>query len=675
MLSRCPTRRLPGCALSALVCLTACQAHALTSGQIANPIGRIARIFDPQLVKTEDRVSWLTDRVATFSEHREHAMKFGLGYRGCRTKTGAPDPTVTLDLGGTYPIETIYLVPAQREFLEDPGIFPKRFTIEVSNRADFAQRTVIFTSGSPTAFHTASSSGNPIPFRAQDDARYVRLTVHEGHTQGTLDLFGLSEIAVISDGDPISFGATVSSMGDLNAQGIWYPEALIDGRTPLGIWQNATRPNSDAGESVTVSNTNEKVSWTIALEQDAPIDRVVLFPYQLNRSSESSIFSDALTVHLRSADGKEERLAYEWSNPLPGASSMTPLVIPIGKKAAKSIKITGLRPFLMGETKLHAMSELEVWSYGRNLAANLPVTRSHGGKETTVSSLTDGFASQKQILPVAVWFAQLHERGRIERELEDLRPVHRQLASESELNATWGSAVILGLTFLIPVFIVERRRLMSRDQIDQLRKRIASDLHDDIGSNLGSISLIARTARKDLVRLQGPEEVAEDLGEVESIARESSLAMRDIVWLLERRQDSIGDLVQRMRETAGRLLREINYTLECESNKTAAKLSLDAKRHLFLFYKEAIHNVLKHSHADRVSIRLWDEDDKLALEIMDNGVGLPLDPEQSQAAVHKLEDRARVLEGNLRIESSKESGTQIRLLVKRSHLTAHPTLA
>ena len=216
---------------------------------------------------------------------------------------------------------------------------------------------------------------------------------------------------------------------------------------------------------------------------------------------------------------------------------------------------------------------------------------------------------------------------------------------------------------------------MSREQIDQLRKRIASDLHDDIGSNLGSISLIARTARKDLVRLQGPEEVAEDLGEVESIARESSLAMRDIVWLLERRQDSIGDLVQRMHETAGRLLREITFTVECDSSKTAAKLSLDAKRHLFLFYKEAIHNVLKHSHADRVAIRLWDEDDKLALEISDNGIGLPAAEEPHNTTVHKLEDRARVLEGLLRIVSSKETGTQIRLFVKRSHLTAHPTLA
>ncbi|MEO7100565.1 MAG: histidine kinase [Luteolibacter sp.] len=659
-----------------MLCLAAClstvSAEAASTAQTVNPISRIARLFDSQLVKTEDRVTWLDSRVSTFAQHREHSMKVGLGYRGYRSKAGEPDPSVTLDLGKAFPISTVFLVPAQREFVEDLGIFPKRFTLELSNRADFAEKTILYTSGSISHL---STDGNPVPFSAHDTARYVRLTVHEGHNKGVIDLFGLSEIAVISDTEPVSFGAAVSSVGALDSPGIWYPSALTDGRTPLGIWQNGIKPGRVAGDSVTVSNSDDSVSWSVDLAQSAPLDRIVLFPYQLSKSFESSIIPESIAVHLQSEDNSDNELVYQWSNPLPGASSMTPLVIPLAGKSAKHIRLTGVRPCLMGDEKIQALSEIEIWSKGMNLAKGVNVNRTYAGKTSSVTSLTDGYTSEKQIIPVYVWLDQLYERGRIERELAALRPVHNQLASESELNATWGSAVILGLTFLIPVFIVERRRLMSRDQLDKLRKRIASDLHDDIGSNLGSISLIARTARKDLVRLHGPEEVAEDLGEVESIARESSLAMRDIVWLLERRQDSIGDLVQRMRETAGRLLREINFTLECESNKTASKLSLDAKRHLFLFYKEAIHNVLKHSHANRVSIRLWDEDDKLALEILDNGIGLPTDEQQSPAAVRKLEDRARVLEGLLQIVSSKENGTQIRLLVKRSHLTAHPTLS
>ncbi len=659
--------------LALALCMAASSAEAETVAQVLNPISRIARVFDTQLVQTEDRVKWLDDRVNTFAQHREHAMKVGLGFRGYRSKVGDPDPTVTLDLGSSLPISTIFLVPTQREFLEDPGIFPKRFTIELSNREDFAQRIILFTSGNN---QFSPPGGIPVPFEARDSARFVRLTVHEGHQKGVIDLFGLSEMVVVSKGEPISLGAAVSSVGGMDQTGIWFPEALTDGRTPLGIWQNSVRPGNELGDAVEVASMEESVSWSLSFDGlTAPIDRIILFPYQLTRSFESSVFPESLTVHLNTGTGMDEELVYEWSNPLPGAGSMTPLVIPLSGRPAAGIRLTGVVPYAMGDQKVHALSEVEVWSKGTNLAKGQAVRREHGGATREISSLTDGYASEKQIIPMPVWLNQLYERGRIERELAALRPVHRQLASESELNATWGSAVILGLTFLIPVFIVERRRLMSRDQLDQLRKRIASDLHDDIGSNLGSISLIARTARKDLVRLHGPEEVAEDLGEVESIARESSLAMRDIVWLLERRQDSIGDLVQRMRETAGRLLREINYTLECDSNKTAAKLSLDAKRHLFLFYKEAIHNVLKHSQANSVSIRLWDEDDQLALEIFDNGIGIPMSDQESPAAVRKLEDRARVLEGLLQIASSKETGTQIRLLVKRSHLTAHPTMS
>lgn len=653
-------------------CWLPSQVEAAAIAQVTNPIARIARLFNSQLVKVEDRVTWLDSQVSSYSKHCEYPLKTGLGYRGARANNGSADPSITLDLGRELPIDQIFLVPSQREFLEDSGIFPKRFTLEVSKRADFIQSTVIYKSG---RIPHPQPDGSPALFTCRNSARYVKLTVQEGHMKEAQDLFGLAEFVVISQGEPVSFAATVETVGSLNVAGLWFPEALIDGRSPLGIWHNASKPKLNPGDAVMVENPEQSTTWSIRLDEASPLDRVILFPYQVNRSFDTSVFPESLVVRQTLEDGGMEETVFEWSNPLPGSSHMAPLMIPMKGRIAKTLSITATRPWIMGDRKLHAFSELEVWSGGQNLAKGREITRTNNGQSLTVTSLTDGYSSEKEIIPVGVWLHQLRERGRIEHELSHLRAAHRQLASNSELNATWGSAVILGLTFLIPVFIVERRRLMSKEQLDTIRKRIASDLHDDIGSNLGSISLIARTARKDLVRLQGPEEIAGDLNEVETIARESSLAMRDIVWLLERRQDSIGDLVQRMRETAGRLLREINYTLECESSKTTAKLSLDAKRHLFLFYKEAIHNVLKHSRADRVSIRLWDEDDKLALEIIDNGVGLPVNDRERPAAVIKLQDRARVLDGLLQISSSKENGTHIRLLVKRSHLTLHPALS
>lgn len=662
--------RLAGTSLTLAAYALPAPAQATPAAQVGDPISRIARIFDPQLVHVEDRVEWLTRQISTLSQYCEHPLKVGLGYRGYRSDRNAADPSIILDLGKQVPVDTIFLVPAQREFLEDSGIFPKRFTLEVSDREDFGQRTILYTSGSVPH---PPPNGIPVAFHAKGStARFVKLTVQEGHNKGTIDLFGLSEFVVISNGDPISFGATVHASGCLDAKGIWYPDALTDGRTPLGTWHNGIKNNTEPGDAVVVSSDQETATWTITLDSVNPVDRIVLFPYQVNRSFEASVLPESLTISFAQTDSDPGETVFEWNNPLPGAGHMTPLVIPIRGKSTKSVTVTATRPWTMGDRKIEALSEIEVWSDGKNLAKDMPVARQHNGQTLNVSSLTDGYSSEKIIAPVGTWLQQLADRGSIENELNSLKTVQRQLSTNSELNATWGSAVILGLTFLIPVFIVERRRLMSKEQLDQIRKRIASDLHDDIGSNLGSISLIARTARKDLARLHGPEEIDEDLGEVETIARESSLAMRDIVWLLERRQDSIGDLVQRMRETAGRLLREIQFTLDCESNKTAAKLSLDAKRHLFLFYKEAIHNVLKHSQANQVSIRLWDEDDKLALEILDNGIGLPTSRDAIPATVNKLQDRAKVLDGLLQITSSIETGTCIRLLVKRSHLTTHP---
>jgi signal transduction histidine kinase len=609
----------------------------------------------------------------TFAVQRETPLKIELGFRGGRIKEDDPDPSVTLDLGNEFQLDRVYLIPAQREYNGDYGIFPKQFTLEVSNRPDFSQRTVVFTTGS--RIHQSPGSV-PVPYVASESARYVRLTVHSGHDRGVFDLFGLSEIVVISGNEPVSFGAKVSSVGSLDISKIWCAEALVDGKTPLGIWHagpspiEATSPG-DAVFQLAGKTSQSPVTWTVDLGRAHNVDRVELFPYQLNNSIEATILPERLSVVLSGAGGTTTK---EWTNPLPGSASTAPLVVLCDDFPANRIQITSLEPWSMGPKRVHALSEISVWSEGRNAVANLSFTRQEGVNEKVVDVLTDGLSSDSVVLTVDSWLQQLHQRAMVEQELAKLRPLQREMSSQSELNATWGSAVALGFTFLIPVFLVERRRLMSRKQLDQIRRRIASDLHDDIGSNLGSISLIARTARKDVNREGAAPQLEEDLGEMETIARESSLAMRDIVWLLERKQDSIGDLTQRMRETANRLLRDVTFHFDTESKKTTARLTLDAKRHLFLFYKEAIHNILKHAKATEVHVRVWDEEDRLALEVRDNGVGLPRDPQNRPVLTRKLRDRAEVLGAALEVVSAPGQGTRITLLVKRNNLTNNPNL-
>lgn len=638
----------------------------------ANPIGKVARLFNPRLVKVEDRVDFLNHQLMSLAIYEEHVLKSGIGCRGARVKPGDPDPTVTIDLGKEFSIEALYLVPLQGEYSARKSLFPKRFTLEFSEFEDFRERRVLYVSGDKFFPETG---GMPVKFAGQGAmARYVKLTVNQGHLRGESEIFGLSELVVISDGYPVSFGCKVTAVGALDVKDFWYPGAITDGRMPLGDWQGGEwAKKRETGDLVAVDEPGEEVAWSMDFGSERKLDLLVLFPYDVREVLEAGILPEEFEIQVRGAGDAGFRTVERWKNPMIGANHEVPLVFKLDGLAGKEIRIVGLRAHAVGEKFLYGMSEIQVWSEQENIAQFLPVHREMSGRETKVEALTNGYGSERQLIPVGSWLSQLHERWRVEREIEALQPMRAEMAAESELNATWGSAMMLGLTFLIPVFIVERRRLISSKQVDQLRKRIASDLHDDIGSNLGSISLIARTARKDLVRLHGPEEVGADLDEVESIARESSLAMRDIVWLLERKQDSIGDLVHRMRETASRLLRGFDYTIECESSKSTSKLSLDAKRHLFLFYKEAVHNILKHSGATTVSIRLWDQGDKLALEVTDNGQGLPMVMENAREVprlVRKLDERARVLEGKLDMKSEKGKGTTILLTVKRSLLIA-----
>jgi signal transduction histidine kinase len=634
-----------------------------------NPIGRVARMFNPELVRIEERVVWLDGRLSTLAHQREFTMNHALGVRGGRLDPDDPAPTLTLDFGAEIPLDALYMIPAQREIGQSDGLFPRRFTIETSNDPGFVESTVVYSSGQHVF---GAPRGTPVRFLLPGTpARFLRVTIDEGHQRGGTDVFTLAELLVFSGDEPVSFGAGVRAEGTMDVQDTWHPSFLTDGRMPLGIWQ-AGAWTRERGDLVVAADAADAASWTLALDGPAAVDRIVLFPYQLAELMDTGIFPDELTVHLLTGDGGEE-LVHTWQSKQPGSSHMTPMVIPLGGREASGVRITGIRPWQIANRHVHGLSEIEVWSGGRNIALGREVVRHHRGSGEPLTVLTDGFASERQILRLSVWLNQIHERSGWEREFSILQPIRQQMAAETELNATWGSAVMLGLTFLIPVVIVERRRLISRNQLDKLRKRIASDLHDDIGSNLGSISLIARTARKDLVRLHGPKEVAEDLDEVESIARESSLAMRDIVWLLERRQDSIGDLIHRMRETASRMLREIDYAIDCDSSKVASKLSLDAKRHLFLFYKEGIHNILKHAKATRVTVRVSDDGDKLVLEIRDNGIGL--DEDTAQQSSSKLRERARVLEGSLQIDSTPGKGTSLRLSVRRSHLVVRPSIS
>jgi len=636
--------------------------------QSSNPITWMARQVNSDLAVMDDRLSWLEERTRTMAVFNEHLLRSDIGARGYRPAAGAPDPFVIIDLGAVHEIDRIFLVPAQRESLDDTGIFPRQFTLDAALEEDFAQVVSLFSTG---RIEFPNPNGRPMPFPAlKVPGRFIRLTVHRGvSNKGWLDLFGLSEIIVISNRDVVSFGAHVTMSTSLDSGQNWHPQALTDGRMPHGIWQSGV-PSDDRGDEVIAMEDSATVSWEIVLAESHPIDRIVLFPIKLAESSESLAIANRVSVDVRGSNAAEWQQAAAWQNRPDSSSCVTPVILPVHGITASRIRIRGEKPWQLGDTSVYGLSEIEVWSGGENIARDLPVQRVEGNQRTELSVLTNGFTGQQMIANIDNWLEQLHDRVRFESELAELRPRIRTLQSESELNITFASAILLSLTFLIPVFLYEKRRTRASQRLESLRRRIAADLHDDVGGNLGSISLIARSTRRGLEKIEVSPDFTNDLHEVELIARESSLAMRDIVWLIEQRDDSVGDLVTRMRETGARMLREMDYSLSCRSDRTNSRLSLDFKRHFFLFFKEALHNILKHSQAEHVRILLEDDGDQLVLDIEDDGVGMPQEVADDPNTSRKLRQRAEVIGGDLSIISSAGNGTRIRLKIDSKKLTA-----
>ncbi len=223
-------------------------------------------------------------------------------------------------------------------------------------------------------------------------------------------------------------------------------------------------------------------------------------------------------------------------------------------------------------------------------------------------------------------------------------------------------ALVLGLLVWSVHAVVGHRHRMAleslerRHVLEQERMRIASDLHDDVGSNLGSIALLSRDVER---RSAGEADVVEDLSEITRLAQETSESMRDIVWFVNPDEDTVKKLLLRMKDVASNLLGGIRYSFEAPEPTVDTRLSPQFKRQFFLIYKESLHNIVRHAAASKVVIRLSGEAGRLLLEIEDDGCGF--DGVGRGHGLASMRRRAAERHWRLEILSTPGSGTHVRL--------------
>ena len=226
------------------------------------------------------------------------------------------------------------------------------------------------------------------------------------------------------------------------------------------------------------------------------------------------------------------------------------------------------------------------------------------------------------------------------------------------------TAVIAGLIryYLRSKLEIERTRLEKKRAVEKERTRIATDMHDDLGAGLSRIKFLSETIH--LKKQMGQPVKEEDLGNIGRFANEMIDKMGEIVWALNEKNDSLSDLLSYTRSYAAEYLSEsgIPCTLDAPpENGISRFVSGEFRRNVYLTIKEALHNIVKHSKARNVTIRMMVAGD-LVIVIEDDGVGFdPAGHRPAGNGLNNMRQRMREIGGQLQIRGS--GGTVIRLTV------------
>lgn len=214
------------------------------------------------------------------------------------------------------------------------------------------------------------------------------------------------------------------------------------------------------------------------------------------------------------------------------------------------------------------------------------------------------------------------------------------------------------------LYLLHRYRMNQLKRLYEVRNTIARDLHDDLGATLGSISMYSQVVKSQLDESDQAKAVVEIIGET---SRGMLDKVGDIVWAVNPKNDLPEQLLERMQDFAGPLLREQGIQLDFVVSGDAAKnkLSMVERKNLFLIFKEAIHNVLKYANAKNVTVHLKVGRDGKYLQVKDDGSGF--DPTAVQAyngnGMMNMRNRAESMGGVFLVDSRPGGGCKIEVRV------------
>lgn len=217
--------------------------------------------------------------------------------------------------------------------------------------------------------------------------------------------------------------------------------------------------------------------------------------------------------------------------------------------------------------------------------------------------------------------------------------------------------IVIGVGIYLFLLYDFRQKL----RMQSVRNQIAADLHDEVGSNLNSIAIFVEILRKN-----APVNMLPILEKIIENSTESVTLMQDTVWTINPKNDNIYKLFDRMNSFASQLLAGRNIAFDFAVNADLKKINftMDQRKSVYLIYKEAINNIVKHADATKVNVTIDWVKDTLEILIEDNGKGFDVFSQHEGNGLNNFKERAFESDIALIIESEKEKGTRIKMSVE-----------
>ncbi len=215
----------------------------------------------------------------------------------------------------------------------------------------------------------------------------------------------------------------------------------------------------------------------------------------------------------------------------------------------------------------------------------------------------------------------------------------------------------------------ERKRLERQvtEAEDQERMRIGQDLHDDLAPHLIGIEVMCRVLHKKL-SANSPADAAqaETIRALMAEATQKTRALAKGLCPIHRVEEGLGIALRELADTVSTI-----FSVPCQvSGDEVVKIGRAASVHVFRIAQQAIYNAVKHAAPGRIAVSLHQEDDRLTLEVRDDGQGFSEAVHSTGMGMRIMDFRARMIGATLEVESDPARGTTVRLSLNHTQTEA-----